>query len=59
MKIERAIEILEKRAESPFVRANPDSLDALKLGIEALTRVKGDQESSDNPFYLPLIGETK
>jgi hypothetical protein len=44
MRLDRAIEILQRKVASPFVRANKDSLEATQLGIEALSRIKNERE---------------
>jgi len=53
--VDKAIEILTLRVESPFVRANPDTKDSMKLGIEALKRIKEARGYSRNwsTAYLP------
>ncbi len=58
MTIDKAIEILELRVASPFVRANQDTKDAIKLGIEALKAVKKFQSMGSKINPLRLRGET-
>ena len=59
MKLEKAIEILEHRVKSPFVKANTDSLEATQLGIEALKAVKQDRVLRLPGRLEPLPGETE
>ncbi len=59
MTIDKAIEILAKRSESPFVKANQDTLHAMKLGIEALRRVKLVRDSPSGYYEYRLPGETE
>lgn len=59
MTIDKAIEILGLRIKSPFVRANPDTKDAIKLGIEALKRIK-ECRLADHTIKEDLLpGETE
>ena len=59
MTIDKAIEILNLwngRTEGLIIQ---DITDALKLGIEALKRVKSFQGKGNNIIGCPLPGETK
>lgn len=58
MDIPKAIEILNINITKVGRRMPPDTLDALKLGVQALTRVIADRYGSDNPVFVPLEGET-
>jgi len=58
MTIDKAIEILELRIKSPFGRANPDTIDATKLGIEALKLIQNLRIGPANWTTLDLPGET-
>lgn len=59
MKLAKAIEILELNVKVAGKRMPTDTLDALKLGIEALTLI--DQLRFDGSPYYPagLKGETE
>lgn len=59
MKIEKAIEILQKRVTSPFVKAHSESVEATQLGIEALVFFKGLEDTGALPNDARLPGETK
>lgn len=59
MKIQEAIEILERRTKSPFVKANTPSLEATQLGIEALKRVKRNRGFNPTEIHKLLPGETE
>jgi len=58
MTIDKAIEILKLRVGSPFVRANQDTQDATKLGIEALKRLKELRAIGSLSSGVRLPGET-
>ena len=58
MKLEVAIEILERRVASPFVRANTASLEATKLGILALKQLIREREKHRGFWGDRLPGET-
>lgn len=58
MKIDKAIEILEKRVASPFARANPDTKDAMGLGIEALKYLEHLRKSFKMIRNVKLPGES-
>jgi len=59
MKIDKAIEILDYYRTSDCVHLTPDARDALKLGIEALKRVKGLRRFWGKDINLKLPGETE
>jgi len=59
MRLDRAIEILERKVASPFVRANKESLEATRLGIEALKRVDNERIGLHERDIQLLHGETK
>lgn len=58
MKLEKAIYVLQSFLELVKPGGHPDIPDALKLGIEALKRVKGERTGYE--IYAPdlLPGET-
>ncbi|KKK97628.1 hypothetical protein LCGC14_2650900, partial [marine sediment metagenome] len=56
---EEAIKLLANIASDIEVGEEDDDLDALKLGIEALKKVKKQRERSDFHGIPPLPGETK
>lgn len=59
MKLDKAIEILEDIALEGNIHIEPDDVDAIKLGIEALKYVIFEQDTGRlDPAYL-LPGETK
>ncbi|MHB8084369.1 MAG: hypothetical protein ACYDHZ_00890 [Dehalococcoidia bacterium] len=58
MDITKAIEVLQKRVESPFVRSNQDTQDAIKIGIEALKRIQDCRRSIFTNVTSLLPGET-
>ncbi len=59
MTIDKAIEVLTRRAGSPFGKANQDTLEAMKLGIEALDRIAGQRRGLLSHEIVLLPGETK
>ena len=59
MTIDEAIEILTRRIQSPFVRTNTASLEATKLGIEALKAWRDKRLFSSRLAYHLLPGETQ
>ena len=59
MELEKAIEILEHKVNQNVFQVDPDALDALKLGIEALKRVKAYKEAHVGLHYEPMPGETE
>lgn len=59
MKLQEAIEILERRTKSPFVKANTPSLEATQLGIEALKRFQIARRWTGGKLIDLLPGETK
>lgn len=59
MTIDKAIEILTARVESPFVRANQNTKDAIRLGIEALKWRLHCEKVNLPTKYALLPGETE
>ena len=59
MTLEKAIRVLEKRSASPFVRANPDTVESTRLGIEAMKLNLAMRETYHAPELLKLPGETE
>ena len=59
MKIEKAIEILTDRFPSAEEVEDDNLYDAIRLGIEALKRIKSDRIVNDDLNPYPLPGETK
>jgi len=59
MRIEKAIEILQARLDIPFIGKNPDTKAAIRLGIEALERVKVNRGPIRAHWREPLLGETE
>ena len=59
MKINQAIKILFQLTETEAIHCHPDNVKAIKLGMEALNRLKTMRHDNitDAVFYLP--GETK
>lgn len=59
MTVDEAIEVQEKRLASPFVRANADTMEATRLGVEALKRER-DRRPMGHPDPADLLpGETQ
>jgi len=60
MKIDKAIEILEDdHARPERIIFTPGHATAIKLGIEALKRLKEHREEQIDITYNPLPGETE
>ncbi len=59
MKLEKAIEILQYHSERNADIAGSSWANALKLGIEAMRRVKGLRLYDVGPVQVLLPGETK
>ena len=59
MTIDKAIEILKDIVNTAHYSDYPDDHGAIKLGIEALKRVRNDRGTSYQPVWYPLPGETK
>ena len=59
MKLDGAIEILSEAAYGHSFTTNRDFKDALKLGIEALKRVKKEREIQGGLYNYELLGETE
>jgi len=58
VKLERAIEILEKEEEDTFMGSEKEWKAAVKLGIEALKIIKGSRGVCSVIIAPPLPGET-
>ena len=59
MRLERAIEILSDEPETLDWENEPQAIDALRLGIEALKRLTKLRQGIAEPIYYLLPGETK
>ena len=59
MRIEQAIERLSVENKHPWNKDNSELRKAVKLGIEALNRIKDLRERGEPCIYIPLPGETK
>ena len=59
MKLEEAIEILTESIYLNDFTPDSDFIAAIKLGEEALKRVRDDRGTSYQPVWYPLLGETK
>lgn len=59
MNIPEAIEVLKRKRETEPGGKLGEDWDALKLGIEALKREKGNREMPDYPAIGQLLGETE
>jgi len=59
MKIPEAIEILFDLLQTSSREKSPDSWDALKLGKEALERIKAWRDDNNEDLLWDLPGETK
>ncbi len=59
MNLEKAIEILELNVKEAGSRMPPDTLKALKIGIEALKTIKEMRYESVNDGTTQLPGETE
>ncbi len=59
MYISKAIEILNHYPDPDEIYSDPDFMDAIKLGIEALKRVKGNRLYPQPDVYPLLPGETE
>ena len=59
MKLEKAIETLAGLGDSETAGVDEEEKNALKLGIEALRRIKHDRIINDDLNPYPLQGETK
>lgn len=57
MTLNEAIAILKKRAESPFVRANQDTKEAMLLGMHALINLRNQRASGIAALDYRLPGE--
>lgn len=58
MKLDEAIEILSDSAHLGMTTFNQDYKDALKLGIEALKRLRQEKDEIPDTLWNPLPGET-
>lgn len=59
MKIDKAIELLSGVAYRSVRTRNDHYKDALKMGIEALQRIKAARRDSFGPYIGPLPHETE
>ena len=59
MKLDEAIEILEQPFPRPVTRRKGTYTEAIKLGIEALKRVRDCRKVIDIPLTNLLPGETR
>lgn len=59
MTIDEAIKILSSKQNSPRANFLSNTLDAIKLGIEALKRLQKTRVLDDVIDIAPLRGETK
>ena len=59
MTIEKAIETIRHLVGVSMVLTGPAQDDALKLGIEALKRLKRNRKDPVLAIFTPLPGETK
>ncbi len=59
MKIDEAIEIIQELPENLNHVLNGEQESALRLGIEALKRVKSTHRFHGMGDYIPLPGETE
>jgi len=59
MKIEKAIEILELLASGQDCRIDQEYLEPIRLGIEALKRIRDGRAGEYDYFGHLLPGETK
>ena len=59
MKIDRAIEILEKEEEDTWLGTEREWKAAVKLGYEALKREKANRDNPDFVMVGKLPGETE
>jgi len=59
MTLDKAIEILDLITDTPPSGANQDFVDAVKLGIEALKRIKDRRDLRTGWEAQLLPGETK
>ena len=59
MTIDEAIKGLERDSFAVDSLGDPELRDAMKLGIEALKKIKRDRVIDDNPFEVKLPGESK
>ena len=58
MRMDKAIEILKDTRNINFNYFSPDRRDALRLGIEALKRIRSDRKINPDLNPYPLPGET-
>ncbi len=59
MTLQEAIEAIEDTYDESWVKYNPSMQNALKLGSEALKRVKGLRVYEVGPVQVMLPGETE
>ncbi len=59
MKLEEAIEFLEKEDRRSYPKRRLEAHLALKLGVEALKMVKEQRQTAQRIIHRPLPGETE
>ena len=57
--IDKAIEVLSNRPIRRITAGGIDFYDAIKLGVEALKRLKEEKDKIPDALWRPLPGETK
>lgn len=58
MIIGKAIELLTIHAQKRSPHSQPDTIDAIKLGQEALKRIQDIRQHPAHSIYGPLLGES-
>jgi len=59
MKIDKAIETLIFRSKDFILEQDPDLIEAMKLGIEALKRIQSFRTNMGSQKFWQLPGETE
>ena len=59
MRLIEAIKVQEKRLASPFLRANADTLEATRIGLEAMKKLQWFREKKYYYARTLLPGETE
>ena len=59
MTLDKAIEILTLSAKGVNLVSHKDLMESVKLGIEALKRIKSHRHHTIQVDFRPLLGETK